>query len=401
MVVTALFTVLCLGSNLRNVGVARVPIASVQGPSTILFCSRNGIEEKFSSNRTNGSSPQMPRLTVFRVSGLHKCWAHALIDRFPVLAEAVAHTHQPFEIWFIKTGFELYPWNKKLVDPRTRKYRKAWGALIDTLGASNVIFEHLLSEPELQRLNRRPNQVVVDICARPGYALWDSCEVYAERRCLKSRIDYSIRARPLLTTISTVLNALHIENSQNNSIHNGLLIIDRLSPERKFPNASLAELSNVCHFLMGYYGVPFLGVHYLENLSLRQQIILIRKSSVVVMRHGAGEATMLFARKNTILLEVNNPEEISQNKHKYYSVVSQVANTTHISGVDSDAAECRLFAIYKSMHRQHEVDQTKINLMKFQANNSTCFQNFHLKSYPTGMFANALTLFRRMKAALV
>ena len=171
----------------------------------------------------------------------------------------------------------------------------------------------------------------------------------------------------------------HIENSQNNSIHNGLLIIDRLSPERKFPNASLAELSNVCHFLMGYYGVPFLGVHYLENLSLRQQIILIRNSSVVVMRHGAGEATMLFARKNTILLEVNTPEEISGKKHKYYDAVSQVANVAHISVV-SDAAECKLFAIFESMQNKIGVEKKNLSHLKeYKSKHSTCFKTRHIK----------------------
>ena len=77
-------------------------------------------------------------------------------------------------------------------------------------------------------------------------------------------------------------------------------------------------------------------VHF-EDMSFRQQLACIQSSGALVSRHGAALANTLFARRGTLVFEVNTPEEVADGNSVIYSAVCDVSKCVHITLLDQTA----------------------------------------------------------------
>ena len=101
-------------------------------------------------------------------------------------------------------------------------------------------------------------------------------------------------------------------------------IVDRDKSTRKFPNTYLKKM---IHELAPYHP----RVVFFEYMPFHEQVRIVQTSHIMIMRHGAGEANLLFGRQNSLHIEVNSKEEMADRRSIMYHSVSRLAKCQHIS----------------------------------------------------------------------
>jgi hypothetical protein len=167
-------------------------------------------------------------------------------------------------------------------------------------------------------------------------SIWNCEEVYAHHQIKKGapQIPWASRLHKYLGLRKLVIDSLH----ESLPVYdNAIGIIDRRKGDRKFPAPLLQRIRSALKKLPGWY---VSNVIYFEDMDFLAQVKFIRRHRVLVMRHGAGESNMLFARPGSFLVEMNTAAEITDARAQMYDQIVRVSNCTH-ANINIDTAEVR------------------------------------------------------------
>lgn len=219
--------------------------------------------------------------------------------------------HRRPSLLFAKDKFERWPHNKKHVIGGA--YSGTRGELLALLGAPQIRFEHL-------GFFVRENVTVLKYSH--NYSIWDCDDVYPHRqKCGYNRIPFTRRSTLYSSFRNYVLSqfVLHQQHVLTN-----VTIVDRHENLRKFPHWYLKKITQE---LASHHPI----VVFFELMPFREQVRVVQMSRIMIMRHGAGEANLLFGRQNSLHIEVNSNEEMADRRFVIYNSISRLANCKHIS----------------------------------------------------------------------
>jgi hypothetical protein len=240
----------------------------------------------------------------WRVDALHACWAHVLIDQMPFMAQSVRPDDS---LYFASEHFARWPHNA--LHLRFGAYAGARGELLGALRPEHVRFEHLGGlEPSGVR----------NLCMPVNESVWDCADVYPGRPPCLRRIPWTLRTAKYARLRALVHAAFGTANVSTN-----VTVVDRRNG-RRFSDRTLGR---VLEDLSSFRPVV---VHF-EHMTLKEQLVAVQRSRVVVCRHGAGEANFLFANPSSLHVEMNHDDELRDGRSRMYRDVSTLAGSTHRS----------------------------------------------------------------------
>ena len=282
---------------------------------------------------------------VVRAHAIHSCFAHALLDNLPQIVAASERSALAGRRWvlsFYRDDFDAFPSNLDLVDNATFRYRGVWGDLVDSLGASDVRFEHLKAE---NWTNRR----TIDVSYNPQLSIWDHSDVYSSRSKLLSsekRVPFERRAcayRALVRRVLEWSSRRDGRGSGSNSTaqilpprRRSVLLVDREEGSRAYYPQILSGIVSV---LEEQDELEFKGVRHLGNASLADQLEWVRSAEIMIARHGSAEAWGLFMTPGSVLFEVNSYDEFADNRSAMYDQVCRVSGCRHVNSNENYAVE--------------------------------------------------------------
>ena len=312
---------------------------------------------------------------VFIINSLDECYAHALIDRlFPYFWSIEELNIKNNLIIFIKKDKLIkFPVRKKVINHEKGVYKKSWNDIINLLNPKEIIFEHLLDENSILLFKKSYLYADNNKKLKWQRTFWNCNEYYPGRSHMMKDVIYddTIIQSKLNLFIKSVKNKYQIVE-KNNHIKN-LVIIERVS-NRKFDTDFLSNLDNYCKKLANLH---YNGIQFLENLSFAEQIQLFNTNDIIIFRHGSCLANILWAKQNTIIIELDN-----QNRK---SVIKRICDFTKTIQVRYDYNDI-LNKPNIVFHKIKEItDQNKINHEYFTLIlwNPTLFQsNKILKEIP-------------------
>ena len=255
---------------------------------------------------------------VLIINSLDECYAHAVIDRvFPYFWSLQELNIRNNLIIFIKKDKLIkFPARKKVINHEKGIYKKSWNDIINLLNPKEIIFEHLLDENTILLFKKSYLYAENNKKLRWQRTFWNCNEYYPGRSYMKKDVIYddTIIQSKLNLFIQSVKNKYQIVE-KNNNIKN-LVIIERVS-NRKFDTKFLSNLDNYCKKLDN---LEYNGIQFLENLSFSEQIKLFNKNDIIIFRHGSCLTNILWAKQNTIIIELDN-----QNRE---SVIKRICDFT-------------------------------------------------------------------------
>ncbi|GMH83784.1 hypothetical protein TL16_g09715 [Triparma laevis f. inornata] len=111
-----------------------------------------GLHSHFTPPTSSSYTTILHNKNILLVSGLHSCWAHALLDTFVFMVQGIKNFKgEPFIIWFRGASLVKFPVENPIVPGDTgesHRYNDTRADLCDLLSAESIIFEHLFDSNE-------------------------------------------------------------------------------------------------------------------------------------------------------------------------------------------------------------------------------------------------------------
>lgn len=235
---------------------------------------------------------------------LHSCFAHALIEYlFPIFwiiqdIKEIYKENRDFQLFIRKKQILKCPQNLPFIDSTNNTYKGTWRELIELVTKNNLIFEHLIDNSENFLIKDCYVYIENDnfqrsIWNRPGY--WPQRKYDTKNLIFSDTIIYN----KLKQFSDHTKNILNISENQLINTKKNLIIINRKQGTRNI-NSILPQLNDICIKNNDY---NFNGVVYLENLKLKEQILLYRDNDIIISPHGAG-LTHCIWYNNKIIIEI-------------------------------------------------------------------------------------------------
>ena len=278
-----------------------------------------GIENFLSNFLINNCDYKFTRIIenpVLIIDSLDECYAHAVIDRvFPYFWSLQKMNIKNNLIIFIKKDKLIkFPIRKTVINHDEGVYKKSWNDIINLLNPKEIIFEHLLDENTILLFKESYLYAENNKELRWQRTFWNCNKNYPGRHIKDVLYNDAIIQSKLNLFIQSVKNKYQIVE-KNNNIKN-LVIIERVS-NRKFDTKFLSNLDNYCKKLDN---LEYNGIQFLENLSFSEQIKLFNTNDIIIFRHGSCLTNILWAKQNTIIIELDN-----QNRE---SVIKRICDFT-------------------------------------------------------------------------
>lgn len=280
---------------------------------------------------------------VFYIDTLHSCYCHLIENILRlhwVLNELIeANYLKSKDVFFFvkKENFLKFPEeNLKVMDIQAGTYKGAWKDLFTIFNKNQILFEPFLPKDtifhfaELFKLHDDVHQ----------YSPWNCFLYYTGRTipedykfkhlleygiikdnsivCQIRFTDETIKQR-LLSFRKDVLQTF-LESYDDNNLKRRVVIVNR-KDRRRFPKGLLDAFAEYFSKKDSY---EFTGTFYLEDMSFPDQVKLFNTNDVFVMFHGAGCTNMIWAKKNSVLLECN----YNDNNYKIYDRLCNLLDIT-------------------------------------------------------------------------
>ncbi len=261
---------------------------------------------------------------VLYVETLHSCYTHMIEDLFRcywVLQDLVEakYIENDDVIFFIKKDNILkYPSAaQRTIDSSTKTYKGAWQKLFNVVSKNSILFEHLLEKDTILYFT---NLFVLEGHDMYQHSPWNSFVYWPGREIpadypyqhllsyslinngqIVSRVRYDDATiqRHLLAFREKVLQMYVGEVDTTPSEKKRTIILNR-KDDRAFNKNYLDEILQFC---TTHPAIDFQGIHLLEDKSFEEQVKLFHTTDLIFAMHGSGLSNVLWAKKNSIVVE--------------------------------------------------------------------------------------------------
>ena len=295
---------------------------------------------KKSGNEKYLTSPKLSEVShikLVKIDIFDRCYSHALLDEFVFILDTVQKISSPYILLIMsKSLINKEKSSKESMNfihdvKKNKKFKGAWNEFVKILNPKIIIFEDSALNDQLSKYGVHIDDAI-DLTnlaqQHRKYSIWDCKDIYFGREMCTTRIPFEIRARPYNNLINTILQYYNITNESESTMHNGIVIIDRSKSDRKFSKKLRSKMTKcICKFK----NLKDLGIMFFEKLSLKQQIILVRKCSVIIMNHGSAISNIIFAKPNTTLICIHDDVQLKEYWPKRVDQITNISKSINKS----------------------------------------------------------------------